>query len=403
MATIKLMLNKSRVLTNGTYPIVIQIIQLRRKKLIYTGYRINEKQFDEKKCLVVYRTDFPITRYGVGKINKAITKQFRKIKEIIAVLNAESTDYSVSKIIGRYQLSLEDTCLFNFLDKRILVKRELGRIGIVSAYQSTRSSLEKYWGCEDAKISDITPQFVSGYEQFLLRNGVTTNTAAYYLRNLRTIYNYAIEMGCETTSINPFRNVTTNPCKTVKRALSRQKLLQMAMADFSNRPTVEIARDAFLFSFYTRGMSMVDIINLTHANITDGVLTYTRHKTGQVLSVLLTDRLKELLDKYKNDSPYLFPFMHGETPEQKYQAYRLALRRINNGLKIVAKELKMETNLTTYVARHSWATQAKEHGASLAVISEGLGHTSEKTTAIYLKQFDRSVIDRINEVVTDLK
>lgn len=407
MATVKLLLNKSRIMKDGTFPLVFQIIHQRVKKLIYSGCKLSYKQFDSAKAKIVRHADFPLTNYNIRKMNRENETMRKKILAVIHVFESRGIPYSASQVVGQFALEQEakkDVFLFSYFDERIRFKQQLGKVGIMAAYQSTRASIEQYWGRVDLRLSEVTVAFVKSYQEHLQLNKVSANSIAYYMRNFRTIYKYALEKsGHDRPLEDPFKDIGTQPCKTIKRALKRETLVEMANADFRKRPTLDMARDIFLFSFYTRGMAIVDIIYLTNQDISDGVLTYSRRKTGQALSILVTDPMKELIAKYSNGSEYVFPFMSDDTPEKMYNKYRWTMRRINNGLKALSKELDVDYNLTTYVARHTWATLAKMSGISISIISEGLGHTSEKTTEIYLKQFDRSVLDQANEIVTKLK
>ena len=178
---------------------------------------------------------------------------------------------------------------------------------------------------------------------------------------------------------------------------------RIADIDLSAYPHLEQARDLFMFSFFSRGMPFVDMVFLQKSAVSGGVISYRRHKTNQWLHVEVTPQLKTLMEKYANDSPWVFPLLEGTGDKlAQYKHYRLALERVNRNLKRVAQKCNLDIVLTAYVARHSWATLARESGAPVAVISEGLGHTSEKTTQIYLKEFDRQIVDRVNRIVSSL-
>ena len=157
-----------------------------------------------------------------------------------------------------------------------------------------------------------------------------------------------------------------------------------------------------MFSFFCRGMSFVDIVFLKKRAISNGVIGYFRHKTDQWLQVSLTPQLRAILDKYDSDSAYVFPVLDGADDWQLHRQYRTVLERVNRNLKRLGSICGINAILTTYVARHTWATLAKELGTPTAVISEGLGHTTEKTTRIYLKEFDHKVVDKVNELVSQL-
>ena len=159
------------------------------------------------------------------------------------------------------------------------------------------------------------------------------------------------------------------------------------------------ARDLFMFSFYARGMPFVDIVFLKHDSIINGIIYYERNKTGQRMQVRVIPPLAALIEKYRSSYPYVLPYITSFSDRTSYMQYRYALGNVNRLLKRLGRRLHLPLVLTTYVARHSWATIAKEEGFSIASISEGLGHTSEATTQIYLQSFNSEVIDKINEQV----
>ena len=175
----------------------------------------------------------------------------------------------------------------------------------------------------------------------------------------------------------------------------------LADLNLENEPELEFARDLYLFSFYAQGMAFVDIVLLKKADICNGVLTYSRHKSKQLIRIAVTPQMQGLIDKYKTENEYLFPIISGEYASG-YQQYRLALGRINRHLKKIAVVADIKVTLTTYTARHTWATLARDYGAPISVISAGLGHTSEEMTRVYLKDFDVSMLNQVNSMVTNL-
>lgn len=177
---------------------------------------------------------------------------------------------------------------------------------------------------------------------------------------------------------------------------------QIVKTDLTDKPHFALARDVFMFSFYTRGMSFVDIVKLKHEDIKEGIISYKRSKTGRPLQVEVTDQIQKIMDRYSSDSIYVFDMIEGDTPYDLYKSYKNAYVRLNRNLKQIAQQLSLGVNLTSYVARHSWANIAKQKGIPIAIISEGMGHSSERLTRIYLKDFDSSVIDDANKLVSCL-
>ena len=166
-------------------------------------------------------------------------------------------------------------------------------------------------------------------------------------------------------------------------------------------PELEFARDLYLFSFYAQGMAFVDIVLLKKSSICNGILTYSRHKSKQLIRIAVTPQMQEIMDKYKTGGEYIFPILNKQDSSE-YKLYRLALGRINRHLRRIAAMIDIKVPLTTYTARHTWATLARDYGAPVSVISAGLGHTSEEMTRVYLKEFDVSLLDKVNSMVTKL-
>ena len=394
------MLNTSRSLKDGSYPLVFQIIHRRKKKLIYSPYKLFLTEFDEKNQKVRITSDSTKPLKEIRSINNAIVRQRKDIEKHIEELEKKKEIYTVEDILFRYRTEHNPLSLLNYIDSQILRKRQLGKDGTAAAYQSTRTSIATLIGQREFSIRDLNSAFLREYEQFLRCRSVCNNTICFYMRNLKSLYNQAIADGHQLPKENPFKNIHVTPRKTVKRALSKELLRRMVELDFTHKKHLELARDIFLFSFYSRGMSFIDIIFLKRPK---SMIDYHRKKTNQSLHISLTPQLVGLIEKYRSESEYVFPILDPNSPIALYKQYRLALERVNRNLKQIGNLLELEINLTTYVARHSWATQAKKGGAPIAVISEGLGHTSEQTTRIYLKEFDQRVVDELNETVSRLK
>lgn len=403
ITSVKLMLNKSRILNNGSYPLVFQVIHNRRKRLLYTGYRIKEEVFDESEEKIINGSDSSFTAKEVVKMNRELRKMRSRIHIRIRQLERTREEFTVEDVLGQNALGSGKLqfYLLRYINTQIERKQELKKVGMAAAYKSTRSSLAKFINRLDIRMSEVDLAFVRRYEDFLYNNGVTGNTVSYYLRNLRSLYNQAIVDGYHPRGEYPFAKAQTRPAKTVKRALSRKDMQILADLNLTNEPQLEFARDLYLFSFYAQGMAFVDIVLLKKADICNGVLTYSRHKSKQLIRMVVTPQMQGLIDKYGTENEYLFPIINGEY-SSGYKQYRLALGRINRHLKKIAVEADIKVPLTTYTARHTWATLARDYGAPISVISAGLGHTSEEMTRVYLKDFDVYMLNQVNSIVTNL-
>lgn len=401
MASVKLMLNKSRALHDGRYPLVFQIIHRRRKKLIYTPYKLFDEEFDADASSVRFAAAGH-SRREVREMNDYLKVKRQEIAELLGQMEQTRPGFTVDDLVQSYHCRQDESYLFTYAGRHIATLEQGARHGTAAAYRSTVRSLGEFTDGVDVRFTEIDPHFVRSYRQFLIGRGVSANTVCFYLRNLRSLYNQASADGIPVGPFYPFRSVPIRIAKTAKRALSRESLQRIARFDLSESPDLELARDLFLFSYYTRGMSFVDIVHLCKRNISGGTISYFRSKTKQHLQITVTEPLARLIAKYANDSEYVFPLLASCGGEGTYGKYRSALGFINRRLKTIGQLLRLGMPLTTYVARHSWATAAKELGTPVSVISEGLGHTTEKTTQIYLRSFDHTVIDRVNEEVSRL-
>ena len=196
-----------------------------------------------------------------------------------------------------------------------------------------------------------------------------------------------------------FRRVYTGIDKTVKRALPLSVIRKIKDLDLSFSKAVDHARDMFLMSFYTRGMSLIDMTFLRKTDLNGGYLVYRRRKTGQALKIAWTYEMQSILDKYpENPTQYLLPILMNPSAKEFF-AYRNASYNINRNLKKVGELVGISVPLTMYVARHSWASVARSKGVPVSVISEGMGHDSEATTQIYLASIESSSIDRANRLI----
>ena len=403
ITSVKLMLNKSRILNNGSYPLVFQVIHNRRKKLLYTGYRMKEEVFDESEGKIMNGVGSTFTATEVVKMNRELRKMRNQIDIRIRQLERTREEFTVEDILTQnaFGTGKSQFYLLRYINAQIERKQELKKVGMAAAYKSTRSSLAKFIGRPDVRMSEVDLAFVRRYEDFLYSNGASGNTVSYYLRNLRSLYNQAVTDGYHPRGEYPFAKAQTRPAKTVKRALSRTDMQNLADLNLENEPELEFTRDLYLFSFYAQGMAFVDIVLLKKTDICNGVLTYSRHKSKQLIRIVVTPQMQGVIDKYNTENEYLFPIISGEYASG-YQKYRLALGRINRHLKKIAVVADIKVPLTTYTARHTWATLARDYGAPISVISAGLGHTSEEMTRVYLKDFDVSMLNQVNSIVTNL-
>ena len=273
-----------------------------------------------------------------------------------------------------------------------------GHCRTAESYLTSLNSFMRFRENADVSWGEINTDLMSAYEHYLRREGICPNSSSYYLRNLRAIYNRGVESGL-TVQSHPFRRVYTGIDKTVKRAVSLGVIRRIRALDLTSSPSADFARDIFLFSFYTRGMSFVDMAYLKKSDLKNGILTYRRHKTGQLLLIKWEKPMQEIVMKYDtSDTPYLLPVIREMNADERRQ-YKNTAHLVNNKLRKLGRRLGLPTPLTCYVARHAWASIAWSKNVPLGTISEAMGHDSEKTTRIYLASLDTSAVDTANSRV----
>lgn len=278
-------------------------------------------------------------------------------------------------------------------------KRKLGAESTADLYRATR--IHFYTFCLGKKIGlkDVNAGKVACFITYLKMRGLAVNSVNSYVSNLRAMYNKICKQAGVTPKMNPFEGIVLKRQETPKRAVSVKVIEKMAALDLSERPDLERAADLALFCFMSCGMPFVDLAHLTKANIREGgkKLEYRRRKTNTLIQININPGMKFLLDKYRSsDNMYLFPILSEETTHEQYKA---SLARFNNCLKEIGRMLGLPEPFTSYVIRHSWASAAYQAHVGVSVISQGLGHTSEQMTRVYLTQIDTHELAKANQKV----
>lgn len=281
--------------------------------------------------------------------------------------------------------------------------KKAGRYSTAGIYTSSINSFLSFVDDPGITFETLTPELIKQHEEQLLLNGKRHNTISAYMRMLRSISNQAEEEGIPFSySVDKlFEFVFTGYEPTMKRAIPPSIIRRLALLDLSQMPSLCFSRDLFLLSFYLRGIPFVDLAHLRKNDVKYNTIYYYRHKTHQQLSVQIEPCALQILNKYKKrsaDSPYLLPILT-LTGEDGYRQYKSALRLYNQHLHRLSETLRLKAPLTSYVARHSWATTAKDEGVAISLISESLGHTSEKVTHTYLASFDNNAMSKANRKV----
>ena len=397
-----------------------QIIHNRVVRQLNTDYKAFAEEWDAESESVVVNGSRSNLLLG---IQERLAWDVARLEKVVRSLETERRRFTADDVITMFHNLTKESSLFTFMHGVIAQLKQLGKVRTSETYTATLKSFMAFRDEQDVPLDGISSDMMLMYEAHLKARGVRMNTISFYMRNLRAVYNRAVEKGL-TQPNNPFRHVYTGVDKTVKRAIPIKAIKALKELDLSMKPSLDFARDMFLFSFYTRGMSFVDIAYLKKTDLQNGILTYRRRKTGQELSIKWEKCMAEIIAKYpENKTDYLLPIIKEEgngrnsvshqaclngrvvTDEGKAnerRQYDNTLHLVNYRLKELSTMLKLQRPLTMYVARHSWASAAKSKNVPLSVISEGMGHDSEATTQIYLASLETSVVDKANKMILGL-
>lgn len=378
--------------------LLFQITYNNEIRIIDTGFRIYSHEWSAKRGTFVFPNKEDERYEHLISIYNNLEWEMKRFRFIIN--NLKKSQYGIDDIVKAFQgYTAEGKGVFDFVRKVATRFYRLGRIRHGETMDCTIRSFMTFRNGIDISFQNLTTDIVEQYEAYLKSRGLTRNTSSFYMRNLRSVYKLAVQESL-TIDKQPFRSVYTGVDKTKKRAISILDIRKIKSINLSNRPALDFTRDMLMFSFYTRGMSFVDMAYLRKKDVANGYITYRRKKTGQELSIAFVPEIGAIINKYQNSTQYLLPIITAENGSERQQ-YRNQLIRINRHLKKIGKMIGLSIPLSTYVMRHSWATIARNKGISLSVISEGLGHDSETTTRVYLDSIQKSKVDKANRIILD--
>ena len=377
--------------------IYFQIIHNRVVRQLNTEYKLFAEEWNAELESIVIKGSR--SNFLLG-IQERLSWDATRLEKVVHTLETERRRFTADDVITMFHKLTKESSLFTFMHGVIAQLKQLSKTRTSETYTATLKSFMAFRESQDVPLDGISSDMMLLYEAHLKTRDVSMNTISFYMRNLRAVYNRAVEKGL-TPQNNPFRHVYTGVDKTIKRAIPIKEIKALKELDLSLKPSLNFARDMFMFSFYTRGMSFIDMAYLKKSDLQNGILTYRRRKTGQLLSIKWEKCMEDIVSKHpQNQTDYLLPIIK-ETVNERRQ-YDNALHLVNYHLKGLSSMLKLQRPLTMYVARHSWASAAKAKNVPLSVISEGMGHDSEATTQIYLASLETSVVDKANKMILGL-
>lgn len=371
ITSVKVKFRASRV-SGKAGTIYYQLTHLRRTRCITTGIRLMPGEWD-------------------ASAQRAVSPEPGR----------EGRPYTVDEVADRFCAQSCGVGVTAFMREQIAQLTADNRLGTARNYTRTLRSFSVFLGGGELPFAAFTERLVEEYNAYLLRRGVVRNTVSFYMRILRSVYNKTVRRRLAEPA-SPFGGVYTGVDRTRKRAIDERLIARLKSLDLPVSGALPLARDLFVFSYCMRGMAFVDMAFLRKKDMRDGAIHYVRRKTGQRMTVHLEPCMREIIGRYAprtRDTPYLFPVLTAEDPARAYAQYQVALNYYNRLLKKLASLLGLDSGLSSYTSRHSWATAARNHNVPLPVISAGMGHTSERTTQIYLSALETSVIDSANRKI----
>ncbi len=395
MASIKLKFRPSAT-SGGEGTLYFSVIHRRKVRTVFTDCRILPEEWNSDISSV--RTVGTEERRAMLRMAASKVKWgFRQLARIVSEKEQSGVEYDVDDIVSEYLRLSPCRTWFGFIGDMILRKTLMGRHGTAKTYRDALASFSRFRNGEDMPIDALDAETMSRYEAWLRGRGLKRNSSSCYLRALRTLYRKAVEAGFAVDG-QIFRHVFTGFAKTDKRAIPLEAIRVISRLRLAEGSSLAFARDMFMLSVYLQGMSFVDMAYLRKSDIRNGLLQYIRKKTGQSLSVGWEPAMQDIVDTYAHltsGSPYLLPIITdaGDTERTQYERME---HKVNRNLKKIGELAGLHIPLTTYVARHTWASTMRDMGCDLYVVSRGLGHESLKTTQIYLSTIDTAEVSKAN-------
>ena len=396
MATVKIKFRASSVAgKEGT--LYYHIIHQRKLRWISTDYHVYPEEWNTRKSSVIV-SNSNNRQAHLQLIQSQIDWEMKQMQCIIHDKEMDGVSYSVDDLANEIQQLPTSQSVFTFFRKQIAKKEQMQCVGTKNNYTNAVNRFIEFRNQKDLTFSQMTADMMEMYQAWLWNRGVGQNTVSFYLRTLRTLHHKAVEAG-QATSNDIFAHVQTANVRTAKRAISVKDIRKIEKLDLPRGSSLDKARDMFLFSFYLRGMAFVDMAFLKKSDLKCGLVSYNRRKTHQNLNIEWIKPMQAIINKYAEqtkDSPYMLPILTGKETSP-YTQYRKVEYNTNYNLKKIGKMIGLKIPLTTYVARHTWASIALHMNIPIATISEGMGHNSYKTTQIYLESIDVATINEANK------
>lgn len=398
MASIKIIL-RDKATKEGVFPVVMRIIKNRKSKLISLGLDCLRKDWDEEN------NQFKKTHPNQLQRNRLLLKHKDRALKIIDDFLMDEVDFTLYQFEEKFRgVEPNKMTVLEFWNEVISDLIKSGKAGNAKALNETKKSLFSFHKKNNLMFKEITPAFLEKYEVYLRENNNTDGGVAFKMRELRSLYNKAIKKNAIDVKYYPFKIYKISKLKVgnIKKALTRDEVRLIENFDEKKHSNLAEAKRIFLFSYYCRGMNYFDIMMLKWSNVSGDRISYIRSKTKGKFSISVLEPVKEILNYYKNTlstTDFVFPILLSEnlSATQIQNRKHKKLKKFNSDLKKIAEIVGIDKPLSSYVARHSYATNLKQIGVSTDIVSQSMGHKNVAITTAYLKDFEDDVIDKENE------
>ncbi len=393
----------SKTLSSGEHPIMIRLTLKGKRKYIGLGVNCKASYWDEVNNLPSKK--HPQQKELVILINDLVNKLNKKIY----VAENSNTPLTLEELANTiiYVDSAPTQQLSVFIDQICEKLRDDGKNETCSIFRSTKNAWLSFFKKDCFSFDDINSNSIHDFEQSAVKRGNMPSTIFLYLRTLKTVINTAKRENICGPEYDPFQNYSFakfRRIKTRKRAISREDFRKIEEIELDEKSRLFHSRNYFIFSFYAGGINFVDLAQLKWVNIEKNQLFYTRKKTNELINIPVVSQAMKILEIYKRYSnckkdDYIFPILNETHSTSLSISNRLnkVNHQVNQDLQEIGETLKLDVKLTTYVARHTFATVLKKEGISVSIIGQALGHEDEKTTRIYLDSFGSDIMQQAFE------
>lgn len=401
MATyLKLSLDTRRKDTK-TFPLIFRLTHNRKTTSIGTGHQLAVSEWDEKRQKI--RPSFKGTE-SPGRLNNLLQKKMAHMVDILTQLeDKDKLKYmSVSEVRSHITRTTNKVTFYQFAEQLIADLIKSNRIGNARAYKHALKAVKNFRNEKDFTFDELNLDFLNRFEKHHLGKGNKLGGLSVYLRTIRAINRKAIKAGIADKEGYAFDDYVIRNGKPEKRALPIDAIRKIAELDLEKDTALFRDRNIFMMSFLLNGMSYVDMAHLKLSNIVDGRIRYSRKKTDEPYNIKIHDQLEPLLTYFTKDkkrSDYLLNVVKSENPIESYNQIVWARKRYNDNLKKLAELAGIQENITSYAARHSFASGANEMGIPLTAISQMLGHKRISTTQAYLANLRKGKMDEYQDEI----